>query len=150
VTDPRHSLNSSEREEYVEYIFLAELCSCAWIKHRLVEITRAQTDAFGYDLVISEGKFTRHLQLKASVVGDSTRTQKVNVALERKASGCVLWLKIDESTLRPSAYCWYGSDPGQPLPDLGEKVQSTPREIRRAKKGSDQQFVNSLGPNSKN
>ena len=120
--EEKHSLRSSEREEYVEYIFLAALCSHGWALDRFVEVSRSKTDAFGYDLILGSGEVTRHVQLKASRIGGSTRTQKINQALTRKPNGCVIWLKVDSDTLMPKIYGWLGSAPGVRLSDLGQKV----------------------------
>jgi hypothetical protein len=51
----RHALYSSQREEYVEYAFLGALCAEGWRRHRYMEVVRASTDAYGYDLILSEG-----------------------------------------------------------------------------------------------
>jgi hypothetical protein len=122
VAHHKHSIHSSEREEYVEYIFLAELCSYAWSVDRFVEVARAHTDAFGYDLLLSSNGIIRHLQLKSSVVGGRTRNQKVSLALEKKESGCVIWIKLAETTLKPHGYGWFGGSVGKPLPSLGNRV----------------------------
>lgn len=121
-TADKHSLRSSEREEYLEYIFLGALCSYGWSQDRFVEVARSHTDAFGYDLVLSAEQTTRHLQLKSSVVGGRTRTQSIRLDLGQKPSGCVVWMKIDADDLQPVSYGWFGDDQGGPLPDLGDKV----------------------------
>lgn len=63
----------------------------------------------------------RHVQLKASVAGGSTSTQKINVALSKKPGGCVIWIIVDPDTLEPVEYLWFGAPPGEDLPDLGDK-----------------------------
>jgi hypothetical protein len=120
--EEKHSQRSSEREEYVEYIFLAELCSHGWANDRFVEVSRSKTDAFGYDLVLSSGLVTRHVQLKASRLDGAARSQKINQALTHKPSGCVVWLKVDSDTLLPKSYGWLGSLPGFQLGELGTKI----------------------------
>lgn len=122
TTSDKHSLRSSEREEYVEYVFLAAICSYGWSIDRFVEVARAQTDAFGYDLILNSGGVTRHVQLKASVIGGSAVSQKVGLSLSEKASGCVVWIKIHPDTLAPVLYGWFGGDPNEKLPDLGDKI----------------------------
>jgi hypothetical protein len=106
----------------VEYIFLAKLCSYGWSKDRFVEVARAHTDSNGYDLVLSEGDVTRHVQLKATKAGGRLSPQKINTALASKPSGCVVWLHVDANTLEPKRYMWFGSTPGERLPDLGTRV----------------------------
>lgn len=117
----KHSLRSSEREEYIEYIFLGELCSFGWNNDRFVEVARAQTDAFGYDLVLSSGGVTRHVQLKASKADGKTDFQKISLSLGEKQSGCVVWIKVNADTLHAVEYGWLGGSPNEKLVDLGEK-----------------------------
>ncbi len=120
--EEKHSLRSSEREEYVEYIFLANLCAYGWANDRFVEVARSKTDAFGYDLVLSSGTMTRHVQLKASRSAGKARSQKINTALCQKPSGCAIWLKVDDRTLTPEVYGWKGGPPGVALGDLGDRI----------------------------
>ena len=54
--------------------------------------------------------------------GGKASFQKVNTNLANAPSGCVLWLIIDEDTLLPSQYGWFGAGPGKPLPALGDDV----------------------------
>ncbi len=117
----KHLRHSSTREEYVEYILLAELCSLGWARDRMIEVARTQTDAQGYDLVLACDGVIRHVQMKASKAGGRTATQNINVALATKPGGCVVWVVVDPETLRPVEYLWFGGAPGDPLPDLGEK-----------------------------
>ncbi|MFY0618799.1 hypothetical protein [Shimia sp.] len=118
----KHSLHSSVREEYLEYIFLAQLCSYAWQTDQFVEVARSHTDAFGYDLVLNCNGVTRHTQLKASVAEGSRTDQSVNVALAGKESGCIVWMIVDPDTLIPQFFLWFGGKAGTPLPDLGDKL----------------------------
>ena len=101
----------------MEYIFLAALCSHGWTTDRFVEVARSKTDAFGYDLVLSSGNLTRHVQLKASRVGGSTRSQKINQALTRKSGGCVVWIKVHSDTLQPASFHWLDLPEGISLKD---------------------------------
>lgn len=117
----KHYLRSSTREEYVEYILLAELCSHGWARDRFVEVARTQTDAQGYDLVLACDGVIRHVQLKASKADGRTRNQKINTALATKPGGCVIWAVVDPETLHPAEYLWFGGAPGENLPDLGEQ-----------------------------
>ncbi len=118
----KHHLHSSTREEYVEYILLAELCSHGWSRDRFVEVARTQTDAQGYDLVLACDGVIRHVQMKASKAGGRTASQKINTALSAKPGGCVVWVVVDPETLRPQEYLWFGGPPGENLPDLGNRV----------------------------
>lgn len=89
----KHFVHSAQREEYVEYMVLAQLCAIGWQRDRFIEVARAQTDAHGYDLVLGCHGITRHVQLKANKAGGRTRLQKINSALARKEGGCVLWVR---------------------------------------------------------
>ena len=120
--EEKHSLRSSEREEYVEYIFLGSLCSYAWENNRFLEVARSKTDAFGYDLVLSSGSVTRHVQLKASRSLGKTSRQKINKALGQKPSGCVIWVKINDDTLAPEIFGWPGGAPGDRMSDFGTRI----------------------------
>ena len=117
----KHSVRSSTREEYVEYILLAKLCSYGWAQNRFMEVARTHTDAQGYDLVLACDGVIRHVQLKASKVGGRTLSQKINTALAAKPGGCVIWAVVDPETLHPAKYLWFGGAPGESLPDLGEQ-----------------------------
>ena len=54
-----------------------------------MEILRAEVDAAGYDVVATVRETTRHIQLKAMVVGGSARSWPIGLALSKKASGCM-------------------------------------------------------------
>ncbi|MGR3485534.1 MAG: hypothetical protein ACU0BF_09325 [Paracoccaceae bacterium] len=118
----QHYLHSALREEYIEYRFLAELTGYAWSRGRIIEVMRAATDAFGYDLVLSEGAITRHVQLKASVSGGRAASQKIGISLAEKASGCVIWIEVESDTLIPTGFRWFGGAPNRPIGDLGTRV----------------------------
>lgn len=122
MSEDKHFLHSSLREEYVEYIFLSKLCSYGWSQDRFVEVARAHTSAHGYDLILSCENVTRHVLLKSSLVDATTNHKSVNLALTKKPSGCVIWLKIDPNSLDPVSFGWLGSRGGKPLSDLGDRV----------------------------
>jgi len=117
----KHTHHSSEREEYVEYILLAQLCAHGWERNRFVEVARTNTDAQGYDLVLSCNGIIRHVQLKASKTAGRTASQKINTALADKPGGCVIWMLVDAETLQPAEFLWFGGAGNQELPDLGEQ-----------------------------
>ncbi|NBB98594.1 MAG: hypothetical protein GVY34_10600 [Alphaproteobacteria bacterium] len=117
----KHSLHSSTREEYIEYILLAKICAFGWEQDRFVEVARTQTDAQGYDLVLACDGVMRHVQLKASKHGARARSQKINTALASKPGGCVIWAEVAPDSLEPMKYLWFGGQPGEPLPDPGDK-----------------------------
>ena len=119
-----HSRCSTLRENIVEHMFIGAALRRLW-QHGVtdVEILRAEFDAGGYDLVVSRGSATpRHVQLKASLAGGSTRDVKINLKLAERQSGCVIWIDVTLG-LELQAFFWLGNPAGQPLPDIsGLKV----------------------------
>ncbi len=125
----RHYLTSSFRETLVEHRLLADLLTVAWLRGHVLEVSRAETDQFGYDVVLTLGEVTRHAQIRASRAGARTSRQAINVALSRKPSGCVVWvfLKESEGGIDVPHYLFFGGKPGQRLPDLGDTLGKNPR-----------------------
>ena len=125
----KHYTRSSFRETVVEHMLLADLLSLAWSEDRVIEISRAETDQYGYDLVLTEGNVTRHVQVKASLEGGRTARQNVNAALESKPSPCIVWVLIKDTPtgLTARGYLFFGGAPGSRMPSLGEKTGRNPR-----------------------
>lgn len=122
------SHESSFREKLIEHMFVAELLKHSWFRRRrqldttLLEISRAEVDRAGYDLIAEHGEVLRHIQLKGSAVGATTSRQDVQVALEGKSSACVVWVFLDEETWNLGPFYYLGGRPGQPIPRLPEKL----------------------------
>ena len=113
------TLHSSRREKLIEHAFVGEILRNLWRAGIYeVDVLRAETDASGYDIVLEVGSITRHIQLKSSAITSSTSTQKVNLALGNKPSGCALWLLFNASTLELGPFLWFGGLPGEPFPDI--------------------------------
>ena len=123
----------------MEYILLAALCSEGWRRGRLLEVARASTDAHGYDLILSEGGTTRHVQCKASVEGGRTAAQAIHLNLASRTGGCVIWMIEDAENLRLKRFGWFGGGLGAPLPPLGD------REVRHTK--GDSEGAKAVRPN---
>jgi len=117
-------LKSSFYEQLVEHVFISEVLQEAWYGFgRTVEVLRSEVDASGYDIVFECNSILRHVQLKTSRARGSTKSQKANIALADKASGCIVWIVRDEcdKTNRMSlSYLFFGGEPGQPLPALDQ------------------------------
>ena len=114
-----HFLNSSFREKLIEHLFVGELLKLAWINKDLsFEISKPEVDNSGYDIIIEANNVLRHIQLKSAFIGSSTAVQKINIALARKPSGCVVWVYFDPRTLQLGPFLFFGSNAGEPLPDL--------------------------------
>jgi hypothetical protein len=120
-------LKSSFYEQLVEHVFISEVLQEVWYSFgKTAEVLRSEVDAFGYDLVFDCNGVVRHVQLKASKHDAKASGQKVNVALEKKPSGCVVWVfrRGNQDTHRMElTYRFFGSEAGQQLPSLdGFKV----------------------------
>lgn len=121
--DPWAPENSVLREKVIEHVFLAELSRALLLKTRIpFEVLRSEFDANGYDLVVEAGGVLRHIQLKAGRLGGKRANVDINTALSGKPGGCVVWMMVDETTLKLGPFYWLGGAPGEPLPPLGDKV----------------------------
>ena len=77
---------------------------------------RSEIDASGYDIVLECNGILRHIQLKTSGKDAKTASQKINVALATKPSGCVVWIVRHEENYRMQlSYLFFGADAGQRL-----------------------------------
>jgi hypothetical protein len=114
-----HSIFSSYREVLLEHLFTGELMRHLWRNGVVrVEVLKPQVDDSGYDLVLEANGCVRHVQLKSSYADARTARINVSLGLAEKPSGCVVWLWFNPSTLDLGPYFWFGSPPGEPLPDL--------------------------------
>jgi hypothetical protein len=121
--DAGHSSHSSAREKVLEHLFIGDLLRTRWRRDiREVEVLRGEVDRGGYDVVLEYKGLIRHIQLKSSYRKATTRDVTVNVNLTRKPSGCVVWLQFDPETMELGPFLWFGAEPGQPLPLLGERI----------------------------
>ncbi|TWO69113.1 hypothetical protein FN976_20475 [Caenimonas sedimenti] len=114
-SDERHFRQSTRREKVVEHLFVGELLRLFWTQNSNVEVLRPEVDAAGYDIVLTKGRVTRHVQIKAST--GKRKDFPINVSLGAQPSGCIVWLIVDEH-LQFQKYFWYGARPGWRLPDL--------------------------------
>ena len=113
-----HNHQSSYRENLIEHLFIGELLRAAW-PHR-IEVMKPSVDDGGYDLVIEADKVIRHVQLKTSARDAKTIQQKVNIRLQEKPSGSVIWIQFHKDDFNLGPFWWFGNPAGQPLPDLSE------------------------------
>ncbi len=117
-------LKSTFYEQLAEHVFISEVLQEAWFRYNTtVEVLRSELDSSGYDLVLECNGVTRHVQLKTSRAESKTAYQKINIALQEKSSGCVVWLvkNEDENVHRIKLnYRFFGSLPGEPLPSLND------------------------------
>ncbi|MGC1494243.1 MAG: hypothetical protein WA790_00430 [Sulfitobacter sp.] len=107
----------------IEHIFVGELMRQAWLRHwRDFDLLRPVTDAAGYDIVMSAGGSTRHIQLKSSALGATTAKQNINLALTRQAAGCVVWIWFDPNNIKLDHFLWIGGNQHEKIPDLGSRI----------------------------
>ena len=117
--DPAYSAHSSLREKIIEHLFVGELLRTLWRKGaRRVELLRAEVDAGGYDLVLECNGIIRHIQLKSSYRGAKTSRVNINVGLQQKARGCVIWIMFDPHAMEIGPFLWLGNPPDQPAPSF--------------------------------
>lgn len=134
-----HSRESSFREKLIEHMFVAELLKYSWRRTRqqggsLIEVSRADVDRGGYDLIAEVGRCLRHIQIKGSALGATTSRLNVHVALSDKPSGCVVWIYLNEEdwSLDPSCTLVQSQD-NRCRPSAG-KSHGTPRATRRGRR----------------
>jgi hypothetical protein len=113
---------STLREKVFEYALIGELAVELLERGTDFTVLNAWADRDGYDLVIESGPITRHIQLKTTIVGTTTRDVPINTRLAAKASGCVIWAVFDARIRRFVEYRWFGGRPEQPLPGLGDRA----------------------------
>jgi hypothetical protein len=112
---------STLREKVFEAVLLGQLG--VELLERYIDFTvlHPVSDRDGYDVVIDSGAVVRHVQLKTTIVGTTTRDVPINMRLALKPSACVIWMVFDPATRTFSEFRWFGAAPGQPLPDLGNR-----------------------------
>ncbi len=107
----QHTENSSYREKLIEHLFVGDLLKRSWLHHACVlEIAKPEVDNSGYDLVAEAKGLVRHIQLKTSIIGGKTASQKVHMKLAEKPSGCVVWIYFNEETLELGPFFYFGVD----------------------------------------
>jgi hypothetical protein len=83
-----------------------------------LEVSEAEVDFRGYDLVLELNGIIRHIQMKSATLGSSVKAQKVHTALMEKPSGCVVLLLVNNETLAIGGWRYFGDVAGKPLPDI--------------------------------
>lgn len=130
IGDERHFRQSTRREKVVEHLFIGELLRLFWVQNADVQVLKPEVDADGFDVVLTKGSITRHVQLKAST--GKRRDFPINISLAAQRSGCIVWLVVSDQ-LKFEKFYWYGGRPGQRLTDI-ERFP-TARRTTRGKDG---------------
>lgn len=114
---------SSCLEKVLEHRFVAELSTRLWLDgFDDFEVLRCEVDSHGYDVVIEANEVIRHIQLKGITQGGKRRDVSINTRLAAKPSGCVIWMVYDPATLALGPFYWFGGEPGERLPPLGDRI----------------------------
>lgn len=90
-------------ENLIEHMFLAECLQESWFgREEPLEVSRAEVDRGGYDVVLRSKGVTRYVQLKASRRDGRTNRQTVNARLQAMDGGCIVWIlyEVDDVTRR--------------------------------------------------
>lgn len=118
VNSEQHYVHSVLRERIVEHAFIGDALRRLWQRGVTeVEVLRSEFDAGGYDLVMSYRHIVRHIQFKVMVAGGKRAAVTASLRLMDKPSGCILWIVVTDA-LDFQSFLWFGSPPGEPLPDL--------------------------------
>ncbi len=103
----------------LEHLFVGAVMRHLWLrKTPQFEVLKPQVDDSGYDLLLEANGVVRHVQLKTSAVGATTKVVKVSLKLAAKPSGCVIWVHFDPLTMELGPFRWLGGTPGEPLPTI--------------------------------
>jgi hypothetical protein len=111
-----HSNNSSYRERLIEHLFVGELLKLSWANREFsLEVSKPEVDNSGYDLIVEARGIIRHIQLKTAYDGAKTARQNVNMSLLKKPSGCIVWIRFNETDLKLGPFLFFGGEPGARL-----------------------------------
>jgi hypothetical protein len=69
-----------------------------------LDVLRGEVDDGGIDLILSSGKVTRHIQLKARAETIPPRPYAISERLLTQPGGCVIWIRYEKLTLFPIDY----------------------------------------------
>ncbi|RYE01998.1 MAG: hypothetical protein EOP50_01035 [Sphingobacteriales bacterium] len=116
------NIHSSYYEKMVEHLFISEILETAWLSGQLqIEVSRAEIDNSGYDIVLECNNIIRHVQLKCSDENATTASQNVNIKLATKPSSCIIWITrayLSDRSKYQLSYSFFGTEAGGRLPDL--------------------------------
>jgi hypothetical protein len=116
-----YSRHSSHVEKMLEHVFVSEVLQEAWLGRGLiVEVSRGEVDAYGYDIVMECGGTVRHIQLKTRLAEGKTNRVEVSVLLGEKPGGCVVWMLHNELANHRFglSYLFFGGRPGERMTDI--------------------------------
>ncbi|HEX8415944.1 MAG TPA: hypothetical protein VF637_18990 [Sphingomicrobium sp.] len=114
--------HSSMRENVFEHLLLGQLGAELLARGVEYDELYSSVDKEGFDVVLEAGNIVRHIQFKVMISGGSRSRVTVSTRLASRPSGCVVWLTYSPEERSFCNIRWFGAAPGQPLPDLGDKV----------------------------
>lgn len=113
---------STQRERLLEHRLVSDLAELMLRRGIEMDVMRGEFDGHGHDVVFQAAGVLRHVQLKAMILGGKRSNVSINVRLRSQPSGCVVWMTYDPATLKVVEYRWFGREPGEPLPDIGNSI----------------------------
>ena len=122
--------HSHRVEAVLKHAFLWRLYSELWRRqpNTKVLVFESEIDDSGFDVVVSVETHTRHIQLKSSMIGASTKSAPLHQSLCRLPGGCVVWMEYLRSTLEVQKYHVFAfSNPSEPLDFSNFPVAKTTR-----------------------
>jgi hypothetical protein len=122
VWSQRLFTSSTRHEKVFEHKLLGALGEELMHRNVDLEVLHGETDLDGHDVVLEAGNILRHMQLKVMITGGARTDITVNTRLAAKPSACIVWLTYDPAGRNFSHIRWFGERPGQPLPNLGDKL----------------------------
>ena len=102
--------NSRFFENLQEHRFLYDLATHLVLREppQLLNILKAEVDMFGFDLVLSLGEQTRHLQMKTWSGAPPSNSYEISETIWTIPGGCVVWVLYSQTTLQPTGYYLFG------------------------------------------
>ena len=134
--------HSHRVETVLKHAFLWRLYSELWRRqpNTKVLVFESEIDDSGFDVVVSVEKYTRHIQLKSSMIESSTKSTQLHQSLCRLPGGCVVWMEYLRSTLEVQKYHLFAySNPSEPLDfskfPLAKTTRANSRGVKKIRPG---------------
>lgn len=123
--------NSRFFENLLEHRFLFDLRRHLVLRKdpMLLNVLKSEVDAFGFDLVLSVGEHTYHIQMKTRSGSPPTNSYELSESLWRLQNACAIWMLYDPNTIEPTGYYLLG----KPLPPIDEFPASDRPGFRKVK-----------------
>ena len=115
-------------ENLLEHRFLFDLRRELVLREtpQLLNVLKSDVDAFGFDLVLSVGSRSLHVQMKTRSGSPPATSYTLSEGLWRLPNSCVIWMLYDAALLEPTSYYLLGF----PMPNM-ELFSPATRAARR-------------------